>query len=80
MHIREQPGGVNFAWQTGCGAFSYSKSFLPAVSNYIANQKAHHKRMSFDDEVREMLETAGIEYDERYMLRGVANAVSEPVA
>ena len=28
----------------------------------------------------EMLEKAGIEYDERYMLRGVANAMSDPVA
>jgi len=36
-HIKEQYGCLSFAWQSGFGAFSYSKSFLPAVSNYIAN-------------------------------------------
>lgn len=30
-HIKEQYGCLSFAWQSGFGAFSYSKSFLPAV-------------------------------------------------
>ena len=69
-HIKEQYGCLSFAWQSGFGAFSYSKSFLPVVSNYIANQKEHHKKRSFDDEMREILEKAKIEYDERYILKG----------
>lgn len=76
-HIKEQYDCVNFSWQSGFDAFSYSKSFLPAVSNYIANQKEHHKKHSFDDEMREILEKAGIEYDERYILKGVAKPMSD---
>ena len=76
-HIKEQYGCLSFAWQSGFGAFSYSKSFLPAVSNYIANQKEHHKKRSFDDEMREILEKAEIEYDERYILKGVTKPTSD---
>lgn len=76
-HIKEQYGCMDFSWQSGFGAFSYSKSFLPAVSNYIANQKEHHKKCSFDDEMREILRKAGIEYDERYILKGVDKPMSD---
>lgn len=76
-HLKEQYGCVSFAWQSGYGAFSYSKSFLPAVSNYIANQKEHHKRKSFGDEIRDIMEKAGIEYDERYILKGVSKPISD---
>lgn len=76
-HIKEQYGCLSFAWQSGFGAFSYSKSFLPAVSNYIANQKEHHKKRSFDDEMREILGKAEIEYDERYILKGVTKPMSD---
>ncbi|HLR24597.1 MAG TPA: IS200/IS605 family transposase [Fodinibius sp.] len=31
-----------FSWQAGYGAFSYSKSQLPRVINYIENQEEHH--------------------------------------
>lgn len=68
---------MNFSWQSGFGAFSYSKSFLPAVNNYIANQKEHHKRYSFDYEMREILEKADVEYDERYILKGVTKSMSD---
>ncbi|MBQ0049546.1 MAG: IS200/IS605 family transposase [Bacteroidales bacterium] len=70
-HIKEKYCRRDFSWQSGFWAFSYSKSFLPAVSHYIENQKEHHKKYSFDDEMREILEKAGIEYDERYILKGV---------
>lgn len=70
-YIKEQYGCMNFSWQSGFGAFSYSKSFLPAVCNYIAKQKEHHKECTFDDEIREIFEKAGVEYDELYILKGV---------
>lgn len=76
-HIKEKYGCMNFSWQSGFGAFSYSKSFLPAVNNYIANQKEHHKRYSFDYEMREILEKADVEYDERYILKGVTKLMSD---
>lgn len=68
--VKEHYGCNAFAWQAGFGAFSYSKSLLPAVSHYIENQKQHHSKKSFDDEMREILEKAGIEYDARYILKG----------
>jgi putative transposase len=39
-----------FGWQTGYGAFSVSESQLRRVSDYIFNQKNHHRRMTFDTE------------------------------
>ena len=32
-----------FSWQQGFGAFSYSKSQVPNVINYIRRQEQHHK-------------------------------------
>ncbi|MCH5720523.1 IS200/IS605 family transposase [Niabella hibiscisoli] len=36
-----------FEWQEGYGAFSYSKSQLPTVINYIQNQAVHHQKKHF---------------------------------
>lgn len=68
--IHETFGRRKFGWQSGYGAFTYSKSLLPPVERYILKQKEHHKKKSFDEEFREILEKAGIEYDERYALKG----------
>jgi putative transposase len=56
-----------FAWQEGYAAFTLSPSATNSVRNYIANQEAHHAKLSFVDELKELLERAGIEYDERYL-------------
>lgn len=56
-------GLANYHWQTGYSAFSVSQSQLPAVKRYIANQKEHHLRQSYQDEVRELLRLHGIEPD-----------------
>ena len=60
----------DFAWQSGFGAFSYSQAFLPQVETYILNQKDHHKKVTFEQEMRMIYQKAGIDYDERYMLMG----------
>ena len=57
-----------FGWQEGYAAFSVSPSRTEAVRRYIAEQEKHHARKSFIDELKEYLEQAGIEYDERYLL------------
>ena len=36
-----------FEWQTGYGAFSYSRWDLQKIINYIRQQPEHHKRTSF---------------------------------
>ena len=56
-----------FGWQDGYGAFAVCKREAPAVINYIARQKEHHGRMSFEDEYRALVRKAGLEFDERYL-------------
>lgn len=63
----EHRTSVKFNWQEGYGAFSYAKSQLDAVVNYILNQPAHHSKRSFKDEYLEFLEKFNVEYDERYL-------------
>ena len=58
---------VKFEWQEGYGAFSYSKSHVENVIEYIQNQENHHKKESFRDEYLKFLKVFEIEYDERYI-------------
>ncbi len=57
-----------FAWQEGYAAFTVSPSATEAVRNYIANQEGHHRKDSFVDELKELVEKAGVAYDEKYLL------------
>ncbi|HEX8890775.1 MAG TPA: IS200/IS605 family transposase [Pyrinomonadaceae bacterium] len=56
-----------FGWQSGYGAFSVSQSNALAVSEYIAHQEEHHRRVSFQEEFVSFLKKHGIEYDERFI-------------
>lgn len=56
-----------FQWQTGYAIFSVSQSVLDDVREYIRNQKEHHAKQSFQNELREWLAKYGIEFDERYV-------------
>ena len=55
-------------WQEGYGAFTLSIREKDTVIEYIKNQEEHHRKVSFRDEFRKLLEEAGIEFDERYLL------------
>jgi REP element-mobilizing transposase RayT len=57
----------NFAWQTGYGAFSVSRSNVPAVAKYIEAQEAHHRKRTFEEEFVELLVRHGIDYDSRFV-------------
>ena len=61
-----------FSWQEGYGAFSYSKSQIPNVIDYINNQEEHHRKKSFIEEYKEFLEEFNIDYDERYIFKEIA--------
>ena len=54
-------------WQDGYGAFTLSVNERQAVTDYIANQEEHHRTVSFLEEYRQLLERAGVKYDERYL-------------
>lgn len=56
-----------FAWQDGYGIFSVSKSNVPAVIDYIKNQRKHHETQTFEEEYVSLLRLHGIDYDERYV-------------
>jgi putative transposase len=56
-----------FGWQDGYGALSVSESQIASVRRYIRSQEQHHRRQSFQDEFRALLEKHGIEYEERYL-------------
>jgi putative transposase len=58
---------ADFAWQNGYGAFSIGQSQLDDLRRYIASQREHHKRMSFQDEYRQLLSRYGVEFDEQYV-------------
>ncbi len=58
---------TKFNWQSGYGAFTYSKSQIGNVIKYILNQKEHHKKSNFIDEYKLILDKSGIEYDEKYL-------------
>ena len=45
----------DFYWQNGYGSFSVNLSQLQRVVDYIANQKQHHEKKSFEDECRIIL-------------------------
>ena len=65
--IKNELGIVNFSWQTGFGAFSYSKSQAPIIVNYINHQFEHHKNQTFREEYLGLLKEFGVEYDSRYL-------------
>ena len=58
---------VRFEWQEGYGAFSYSKSQVNKVIDYIKNQELHHTAKTFREEYLEVLKLYEVEYDERYI-------------
>ena len=63
----KEKGVQGFAWQNGYGAFSVSESAAEAVILYITNQAEHHRKFSFQEEVRELLKRHRITFDERYV-------------
>lgn len=44
-----------FKWQDSCSAFSVSKSDVDRVCQYILNQAAHHRKISFAEEYEAFL-------------------------
>jgi putative transposase len=67
-----------FSWQEGYGAFSYSKSEVPTIIQYINNQTNHHKRKTFSEEYSDLLREFGIDFDDRYIFKPVKVDYSVP--
>ena len=58
-----------FAWQEGFGGFTYSRSHINNVYNYILRQEQHHAKTRFKEEYLEFLKKFEVDYDERFLFR-----------
>jgi len=50
-----------FAWQEGFGVFSVSHSQVQKIRSYIFNQEEHHRKTTFDEEIRKFLKANDID-------------------
>jgi REP element-mobilizing transposase RayT len=64
---REKLCKGKFAWQEGYGGYTYSRSQLKNVYNYIENQQKHHEKKTFKDEYLMFLKKSEIEYNDKYL-------------
>jgi putative transposase len=60
-----------FSWQAGYGAFSYGKSQVSKVIQYIESQEEHHKTKTFLEEYIEFLNAFEIEYEEKFIFKSI---------
>ena len=58
-----------FRWQEGYGAFSYTRSHVNTITNYVLNQAEHHRKKTFLEEYHELLEQFEVDFDERYIFK-----------
>ena len=66
--MKDQESFAKFEhWQEGYGAFTHTVQDQPALIEYIKDQEDHHRKISFVDELRRLIEQAGLEFDERYL-------------
>ena len=57
-------GEGKFAWGRGYGVFSVSHSGVSQVAKYIANQEEHHRKRSFAEELKLLVERHGLKWHE----------------
>jgi REP element-mobilizing transposase RayT len=67
LWLKETYSIRDFEWQGGYADFSVSYSNLEQVTEYIRRQEEHHRKISFEDELRALFRRHEIEWDERYV-------------
>jgi len=58
-------------WQEGYSAFTVSESQFDVVRAHIRNQDEHHRRRSFEDELRTLLRPHHVDFDQKYLFESV---------
>ncbi len=53
-------------WADGYAALTYAWKDKDMIINYIKNQQEHHKKESFEDELKRLLREHGIDVDDRF--------------
>lgn len=65
--LKQNPDYSKFrGWAEGYAALTYSYENKDQIINYIKNQQLHHRKVSFYDELKELLESSGIQINEKY--------------
>ena len=54
-------------WQEGYGLFTYHINSKDELIEYVKNQKEHHKKLSFKEELILLLKEHKIEYNEEFL-------------
>ncbi|MBW3564424.1 MAG: IS200/IS605 family transposase [Acidobacteria bacterium] len=67
--LRRYRGSLWPGWQRGFAAFSVSRSRTAEVERYIRQQKEHHKRKTFEEELTALLEANGVEFNAEFLKR-----------
>jgi REP element-mobilizing transposase RayT len=57
----------SFAWHPRFGAFTVSESQVGKARQYIQRQEEHHRRVSFEDEFKTLLQAHQIEFNNKYL-------------
>ena len=60
-------GHRDFGWQNEYGAFSVSEPNVESVTVYILNQAEQHRKISYQEEIREIFKRHRVAFDERYV-------------
>src|ERR1041385_1947379 len=63
-----------FGWARGYGAFSVSHSGVAEVARYIAEQEEHHRKKSFAEEIRLLVERYGLNWHDDKTVETVKSA------
>lgn len=66
---REFPAHPEFGWQLGYTAFTVSESQVDCVRQYIRNQKEHHRKVTFQEELISLLREHSVEFNKEYLWR-----------
>ena len=59
-------GDPSFLWQESYAAFTVGVSHLHAVRAYILNQEQHHAKLSSEEQLKDLLNKAGVRYDPKH--------------
>jgi putative transposase len=63
----ELPDLQAFSWQRGYACFSVGPKDAEALYSYIDEQEEHHRKRTFQEELRNFLNQYKVEYDEAYV-------------
>jgi len=67
LWIKHEFNLAGFGWQDGYCALTVSPSARSTVADYITRQQEHHRGRCFREELVDLLNKAGIAYEERFM-------------